>query len=644
MFFFVAIFALIVPLKPSAAEPSMDTLLPKTTVGFISATNSIRLAEQWNKTQLGKLMADPVMKPFQEDLRAQLQSQWSGLAERLGIHLDDLRGLATGEASLALLEPQPGTAATCLLLDVSGNVPKARTLMAKARVDLMARGAREAIQQIRGVPVYVYDVPLPEGEQVAVGQSGVAAAAATAQTVYFLAGNLFGACDDLAVVREVLARLANGNSADSLSEVVGYRMVMKRCAADAPEHVSGIRWYVQPLGYVEATRAATPLQKRRKGKTIVEIMRNQGYAAFNAVGGYVDVSSDGYQILHRTAVFAPGPYKESMKMFVFPNGKDFTPQSWVGRDVATYFTVYVDIQNAFDNFGPLYDEIIGEKGLWQQTIESMKPAPIGDPNGPQIDLRKELIANLGQRVTMVADYRLPITTTSERLLWAIETKDEAAVAKAIEKCVKNDPTIQKRVIDGHVVWEIVEEEDDSGVPQLKVDVPTLTPKKEEGKAKAQPKDDDQDKEGHFLPHGAISVANGQLFVATHIDFLVKTLKPLAANDRLATQPAFQKIWDVTFGELGVKRQSSRSFSWTDRAVEPTYELIRQGKMPQSESLLGRTLNSLAAPGKKGLPRQQRIDGSKLPDFRVVGKALGPSTAAMTSEENGWFIKGVLMTK
>ena len=42
----------------------MDTLLPKTTVGFVSATNSIRLTEQWNKTQLGKLMADPVMKPF----------------------------------------------------------------------------------------------------------------------------------------------------------------------------------------------------------------------------------------------------------------------------------------------------------------------------------------------------------------------------------------------------------------------------------------------------------------------------------------------------------------------------------------------------------------------------------------------------
>ena len=217
------------------------------------------------------------------------------------------------------------------------------------------------------------------------------------------------------------------------------------------------------------------------------------------------------------------------------------------------------------------------------------------------------------------------------------------MAKAIEKCVNNDDTIKKREIDGHVVWEIVEDKD-TGVPQLpKVEVPSLTPKKDDGKSKSGDTDEEQEK-GHFLPHGAITVAHGQLFIASHIDFLLKTLKPLDANSRLATQAEFQQVWDLSSSKLGVKQQSSRSFSWTDRALQPTYELIRQGKMPQSESLLGRTLNSLAAPSKSKAPRQQRINGSKLPDFDVVSKALGPSTTAMMSEENGWFIKGVLLTK
>ena len=68
----------------------------------------------------------------------------------------------------------------------------------------------ETIQKIRGISVYVYDVPLPEDQQVAAGRGGAAAAASTAQTIYFLTENLFGACDDLAVVQDILARLATG--------------------------------------------------------------------------------------------------------------------------------------------------------------------------------------------------------------------------------------------------------------------------------------------------------------------------------------------------------------------------------------------------------------------------------------------------
>ena len=648
---FIVFYGLTIPQGLAAAVPSTDTLLPQTTVGFVSATKWPRLIELWNKTQVGKLMADPVMKPFKDDVRAQLQAQLSALSDRLGIQPEDLREMATGEACLALIQPQPNLAATCLLLNVSDNLNKAKALLAKARAGLSSGGAQENVVTIRGIPVYVFDVPLPQAQQTAAQLGGTTpaaappAAAATTQTVYFLTDSLFAACDNLAVAQEILGRLANGTRAGSLSQVVAYRMVMKRCAADTPGHAVDVRWFVYPLGYAEATRAATIRDRpRQEGKTIVEIMNKQGYAAFQGVGGHVEVLADNYQVLHRTAIFAPPPYKESMKMFVFPNGKEFTPQAWVGRDVSTYSTLYINIQNAFENFGSLYDQILGEKGLWQQTLEG----EINDPTGPHIDIGKELIANLGQRVTMVTDCHLPITTSSERLLFAIESKDDAAVAKAIEKCVKNDSAIQKRAVAGRVVWEIVEETE-SNVPQLKVEVPSLTPKKEE---KSKPgekgdkgeKEDDQDKESHFLPHGAITVAYGQLFIASHIDFLAKILKPLGEQDRLAAQPEFQEVWDLTCGKLGVTPQSLRSFSWTDRALRPTYELIRQGKMPQSESLLGRTLNSLASPTKKGVLRRQRIDGSKLPDFDFVRKALGPSTGAMVSEENGWFIKGALLTR
>ena len=204
-----------------------------------------------------------------------------------------------------------------------------------------------------------------------------------------------------------------------------------------------IRWFIHPLGYAEAARAATPEGQRRKGKSILEVMRNQGVAAIQGVGGFVDFAAEDYEMVHRTAVYAPPgkPYEKAMKMLVLPNEDDFAPQPWVPRDIATYTTLYFDILNAFDNFGSLFDELFGqgEKGVWEDVLESLEK----DPNGPQIDLREDLIEHLGQRVCVLTDYQLPITTTSERLLFAIEAKDPKAVAAAIEKLMKNDPTVKR---------------------------------------------------------------------------------------------------------------------------------------------------------------------------------------------------------
>lgn len=629
----------------TAAVPGADTLLPKTTVGFVTASNFDNLSEQWKKTQLGKLMAEKVMEPFEQDFRQQLQKRWSSIAHQLGIKLEELNGVPGGEAALATIAPKPGEAATVLLIDVTGHVPQAQAVIDKARATLIKSGATETRYRVAGVPTMVFNVPPPKEEQTAPTRDGAKetphSSRPARQTVYFIHNNVFGASDNFVVVQGIIARLTGNTAAGSLSEVVGYQQVMKRCADDAAGELPHVRWFIYPLGYAEAIRAATPPEQRRKGKTIVEIMRNQGFGAVQGVGGFLHVLPDGYQVLYRTAVHAPPPYVKSMKMLSLPNRTEFTPQPWVARDVAAYLTVYCDILNAFDNFNHFYDEMVGEPGVWAETLRAMKI----DPHGPKIDLREELIKQLGQRVTVVTDFELPITPQSERLLFAIEVKDAEAVAKAIEKCVKNDPSAKKRVIDGQVIWEIVEEEP-SKVPSLSVDVPSLAPRDEKPKKleeSEEPKEDDE-KEGHFLPHGAMTVTKGNLLIASHIDFLMKVLKPIPEDKMLKNDPDFKKTWSIAETKLGMKEQCGRAFAWTDQEVQPTYELIRQGKMPESESLLGRSLNTFSGAAKKGTIRKQRIDGKKLPEFEVVQKAFGPGAACSMSEGNGWFVKGFLLTK
>lgn len=56
--------------------PAADQLLPATTKGFVSFPDVAEFRSRWQTTQLGQLAADPVMKPFAEDLQRQLHERF----------------------------------------------------------------------------------------------------------------------------------------------------------------------------------------------------------------------------------------------------------------------------------------------------------------------------------------------------------------------------------------------------------------------------------------------------------------------------------------------------------------------------------------------------------------------------------------
>lgn len=644
------------PPAPAHASRPSETLLPNTTQGFIAIANVDTLGEHWNKTQLGHLMADPVMEPFTTNIRRQFEDRWSSIHERFGITLEDMRGVPGGEAAMGLIAPQPGTAAVAILVDAAGKLPQARELIEKAAKTQSQRGAKRSERKVEGCEdtVLQFDLPEPEEEKEAAkagpdGRSdGKVPAAAppqspTRQAFYCLAGNLLVMADDPGVMTGILRRWVGLQKGDSLADHPPFQAVVRRCRDDYSQSTPQIRWFIHPLGYAEAARAATPEGKRRKGKSILEVLRNQGIAGVQGIGGLADFAAEGHELIHRTAIYAPPPCKKSMKMAVLPNRADFTPQPWVPRDVATYTTFYFDILNAFDNFGSLFDELFGQgaTGVWADTIESLK----NDPNGPQIDLRKELIQPLGQRVSVLTDYQLPITTASERLLFAIEVKNSKAVAAALEKLFKNDPTVKRRILDGLTVWEFVEDE----TPEVKPpdiegfgDVP-VPPPPHGHKKKKKGGDEEEEERQRLLPHAAVTVWQGHLMIASHKDFLLKVIAPAAKPKLLSDDADFRLVHD-DLETFQPKQKCFRFFSRTDEEYRPTYELIRQNKMPESESLFARLLNVLFGEGKKGATRTQQIDGSKLPDYDVVRRFLGPAGMQVTSEPKGWFFKGFTLTK
>ena len=153
----------------------------------------------------------------------------------------------------------------------------------------------------------------------------------------------------------------------------------------------------------------------------------------------------------------------------------------------------------------------------------------------------------------------------------------------------------------------------------------------------------QQQQPPLLPHAAVTVYEGNLMIASHIDFLLKVIAPEKKVEPLANEADYLQV-DAEIEAFDPAAKCFRFFSRTDEEYRTTYELVRQNKMPQSESMLARVLNGLFGEGKKGKTRDQQIDGRKLPDYDVVRRYLGPAGMQMTSEPEGWFLKGFTLKK
>jgi hypothetical protein len=343
-------------------------------------------------------------------------------------------------------------------------------------------------------------------------------------------------------------------------------------------------------------------------------------------------------MLHRTFIFAPGEpggasrFQLAARMLDFPNASQWDWPAWIPRDLATATSFRIKTRDAFEHSATLVDAIAGDEDFFDDLLASIKD----DPNGPQIDVRTDFVAHLGEQVTVLADSVFPVTPQSERMLVAISVEDEEAVRKTLHKALVSDPDARQLDVEGHTVWEIIDQHD-AGQPDLELTLDGIDPI---GDA---PVAEEEEEEERILRNSAITVAHNQFIVATHVDMLRRILAERSAQDQLGLSEDVQLV-NTYLDRLGAGEDSLRSFSRTDEEYRPTYELIRQGKMPESESMLGRILNRLLGSDEDDVLREQKIDGSQLPDFQVVRRYLGPAGLFMRSEQDGWYASGLLLNK
>lgn len=638
--------------KPAKQEPKIEAklvagseeFLPASTKFWISVPDPIKLEEQFKATQFGILAKDPAIQPFIDSLADQVKDLMNRQNVSLGLKIDDMDAVQTGEICIAGVVPDvtgkqvaKGTHGLVVLVDVSKTEGKAKALQQKINAMLKEKGAEVTEKEINGVPTT---------KAVLKHQKPVRFSTTNHQAVV---NGWMLISDNETIFRDVLARLnapQQIQKAETLASLDSFKGIMKQTNLD--EFDAHFRWYVDPFGYIQLAQA---LEDERRGdlqarNDLSKVLKDQGFGAFKAMGGNVSVATGEHELLHRSFTYAPRGQKidnsdQIFKMFNFAgNSKPLEPANWVPKEASALVIGNWDFSDALGSVGGLYDGFLDEEGAFERTLNDFKVDP-----DMQLDIVK-LVGLLDNRLTIASAVERPIAETSERVVIGIPVKDEPDFVFDSLRRATNGQVIS---LGGIKVIEVdsaaMEEElpDDLDGFQLPGDFEMEEEEEEEPAFQLFAKK-------YFVVHG------GNLLIANNKGYLRKLLsqkksKLASAPDYIEVKTAIDKLTD---GSAVCWRQFGRM----DLALEANYEMVRRGEMASSQTVLARVVNQVfkkqaeekaAAEGKEldaEAVRKQKLDGTKLPEnFEVsIAPYFGPMGWVMETHENGWRITGCIIKK
>jgi hypothetical protein len=279
------------------------------------------------------------------------------------------------------------------------------------------------------------------------------------------------------------------------------------------------------------------------------------------------------------------------------------PAPGLPGELAACLVTRLDAMTAFESFGGIFDEIAadGEKGTYKELIDDLRD----NAKGPRVDLRKEIVGQLGDVVTLISDCQLPLCPTSERALAICTVKDEKVVADAIRRAVEDDPKVRKTTVAGRTVWELV-----SDPPVAKKGEPLPPPE----------------------PNAAFCVADGKLYIATQAS-LVEKLFTAGPGRSLESETDYLRVCRQC-DRLGAATACVRLIARPEEDLRLTYEMWRKGQLDQATSIYAFGLNAVL-PKNPATNTVWTLDGRKLPEYGAVSKHLGPAGVMLFVHPDGW---------
>lgn len=603
-------------------------LLPSDAAGVVHVPNLPKLRSAWQKTTLNSFAEDNVMQPLVEASFGAEGTLWSQVGDKVGLRGKDLIEIGAGEVVLAWLpfendRRQPS--AVCVLADIRGKKAATQAILDRIDQDLIKNGAtrRDVVEGDQQVHIYQ--------PKTRPGQLKIEQVVITASDDRIVAANRES------VVIETLQAIAQGGREASLVDNEYFQAVSKQVAerTDVKEPGTEMHWFIRPLSMGRVIRDVAKVDRGNKVK-ILNLLENQGFDAVKAVGGTIVVRQGEFDLLHRGYVYAPpvtkqaDRYRLAARVLQFPNGDLQQLPGWIPKSTATATQMNWKMEDAFWALETLVDEAFNDK-IFRPTIGGIRD----DEEGPQIDIEANVLPNLGDHLLLLTDNTDPVTIDSERLLVAIEVRNEAPIRLAVQKAMEVEPDVSKiDTIPGVDIWKVQRGENGEAEDEIFDDFDFPEAAEEE--------------EAPLLDTWAIAMVQKSkgsnkpyLIFASHAEYLVEVAGRIqsGAGDGLADQPDIKLLLETT-QKQGANQVAIQRIVRLSKSLRTKYELQRRGELKENDSVLSSVVKRLFSP--KEDQDIERPNAAKWPEFDQVKKFFQNASSYVETTEDGWALNAFLL--
>lgn len=449
-----------------AQRPSAMKLFPEETVIFVRMANAHEFGEKFQQTSIGRMIRDPQLKPFVDNLYGKAGDLYAEHAEgKVGISWDDLKKLPKGEVAFAVIARAGKRPALLLLVDQGDDVSVADKLVDKALDVAEKQGGEFSKETIGDVDITVVRDPDRKNRMFGVFERDNTIVVGTdpdvlrnvlwhwdhagEETPSPAASGDAPASDSTASKADVGGDASSNDNPQkpkekefvptrTLAENVRFATVVKECRRkqDPPPHL---------LVFADPISLARNLGREDGGMQMaLAMMPMLGIDGLSALGGAITYATNEYDDLVQIHVLLDNPRAGILQLPAFEAG-DTTPQAFVPRALESYMAWNWNLRTTYDRLLVLLERF-GAKA----SVDRFLKEQINDKLG--IDLPHQILDNLKGRYTWMVGYDRPSHLRGQQHVLAAELKDEKPIAEALKTVIGKFPELFEEKHFGNVTY------------------------------------------------------------------------------------------------------------------------------------------------------------------------------------------------